>query len=57
MIAVLHDLDQVREHFPTSLLLARSCIAWGETASVLTNGQSDARPQDPAGAADNPGLG
>jgi zinc/manganese transport system ATP-binding protein len=26
----------VREDFPTSLLLARTCIAWGETASVLT---------------------
>jgi zinc/manganese transport system ATP-binding protein len=36
VIAVLHDLDQVREHFPTALLLARSCIAWGDTTSVLT---------------------
>jgi zinc/manganese transport system ATP-binding protein len=35
VIAVLHDLDQVREDFPISLLLARTCIAWGETASVL----------------------
>jgi len=36
VIAVLHDVDQVRQDFPTTLLLARTCIAWGETASVLT---------------------
>ena len=36
VIAVLHDLDQVREHFPGALLLARSCVAWGDTAAVLT---------------------
>jgi len=36
VIAVLHDLDQVREHFPSTLLLGRSCIGWGDTASVLT---------------------
>jgi zinc/manganese transport system ATP-binding protein len=36
VIAVLHDLDQVRQDFPATLLLARTCIAWGETASVLT---------------------
>jgi zinc/manganese transport system ATP-binding protein len=36
VIAVLHDLDQVRAHFPTTLLLARACIAWGDTVSVLT---------------------
>jgi zinc/manganese transport system ATP-binding protein len=36
IIAVLHDLDQVRDHFPSTLLLARSCIAWGETSAVLT---------------------
>jgi len=35
VIAVLHDLDQVRKHFPSTLLLARSCIAWGETDAVL----------------------
>jgi len=37
VIAVLHDLDQVRQDFPTTLLLARACIAWGETSSVLTS--------------------
>jgi len=36
VIAVLHDLEQVRQDFPTTLLLAQTCIAWGETASVLT---------------------
>jgi len=36
VIAVLHDLEQVRAHFPETLLMARSGIAWGRTAQVLT---------------------
>ena len=36
VIAVLHDLEQVRAHFPETLLLARAGIAWGRTAEVLT---------------------
>jgi zinc/manganese transport system ATP-binding protein len=36
VVAVLHDLDQVRAHFPETLLLARDPIAWGATAEVLT---------------------
>lgn len=36
VIAVLHDLAQVREHFPHTLLLAREPVAWGATAQVLT---------------------
>ncbi|MFC6475354.1 metal ABC transporter ATP-binding protein [Pseudomonas asuensis] len=36
VIAVLHDLEQVRQHFPSTLLLARETIAWGDTRSVLT---------------------
>lgn len=36
VIAVLHDDQQVSEHFPQTLLLARECIAWGPTAQVLT---------------------
>ena len=36
VVAVLHDDDQVRAHFPQTLLLARECIAWGPTAQVLT---------------------
>lgn len=37
IIAVLHDLDLVREHFPRTLLLARRPIAWGDTATVLSD--------------------
>lgn len=33
--AVLHDHAQVRRHFPQTLLLARSPVAWGPTAQVL----------------------
>ena len=36
VIAALHDLDQVREHFPKTLLLAREVVAWGPTRQVLT---------------------
>lgn len=36
VIAVLHDFDQVRAHFPQALLLARELIAWGDTDRVLT---------------------
>ncbi|MBK1706047.1 zinc ABC transporter ATP-binding protein AztA [Halochromatium glycolicum] len=35
VIAVLHDLDQVRSHFPTAMLLARELVAAGPTAEVL----------------------
>ena len=36
VVAALHDLAQVRAHFPTTLVLARRPIAWGPTAEVLT---------------------
>jgi len=36
VVAVLHDLDQVRAVFPDTLLLARGVVAWGPTADVLT---------------------
>ncbi len=36
VIAVLHDLEQVRLHFDRTLLMARRCIAWGPTAEVLS---------------------
>lgn len=36
VIAVLHDLEQVKQHFPSTLLLARETIAWGDTRTVLT---------------------
>jgi zinc/manganese transport system ATP-binding protein len=34
--AVLHDLDQVRAHFPDTLLIARECVAWRATREVVT---------------------
>jgi len=37
VIAVLHDLAQVRAHFDETLLLARRAVAWGPTADVLTD--------------------
>ncbi|KAA5598961.1 zinc ABC transporter ATP-binding protein AztA [Blastochloris sulfoviridis] len=36
ILAVLHDLETVRAHFPTTLLLAREPVAWGPTPQVLT---------------------
>jgi zinc/manganese transport system ATP-binding protein len=36
IVAAFHDLDQVRTHFPRTLVLARDLVAWGETISVLT---------------------
>lgn len=36
VIAVVHDYAQVQQLFPRCLLLARECIAWGETGVVLT---------------------
>jgi len=35
VMAVLHDLDLVRQNFPETLLLARSPVAWGETPATL----------------------
>jgi zinc/manganese transport system ATP-binding protein len=36
VIAVLHDLALVRQHFPQTLVLARRCLAWGATATALS---------------------
>ncbi len=36
VIAVLHDLEQVRAYFPEALLLAREPVASGATAEVLS---------------------
>ncbi|MEL6775470.1 MAG: ABC transporter, partial [Pseudomonadota bacterium] len=36
VLAVLHDHDTVREHFPQTLMLARDLVAHGPTAKVLT---------------------
>jgi len=35
VIAVMHDLPLVREHFPHSLMLARELVGWGATHDVL----------------------
>ena len=35
VLAVLHDFELVRAHFPQTLLLARGPVAWGETRDVL----------------------
>jgi zinc/manganese transport system ATP-binding protein len=37
VIAVMHDLPLVREHFPESLMLARELVGWGATEQVLTD--------------------
>lgn len=36
VIAVLHDLDLVQDHFPQTLLLARHFYKFGETRKILT---------------------
>jgi zinc/manganese transport system ATP-binding protein len=36
VLCVLHDLELVRRRFGHALILARSLVAWGETAYVLT---------------------
>ena len=35
VIAVLHDLALVRARFPSTLVLARRCLAWGGTEAAL----------------------
>ena len=37
VIAVMHDLDLVREHFPEVLMLARDLIGWGSAKEVMTD--------------------
>ena len=36
IVAVLHDINQVRHHFPATLLLAREVVAWGPTTEALS---------------------
>jgi len=36
VIAVLHDLAMVKEHFPDTLLIARELVAWGATEDALS---------------------
>jgi zinc/manganese transport system ATP-binding protein len=35
VIAVVHDLDLVQAHFPTTLVLSRRCLAWNTTEMAL----------------------
>ena len=37
VVAVLHDMDLVRAHFPRTLVLAREQVAWGPTAKILAS--------------------
>jgi zinc/manganese transport system ATP-binding protein len=37
VIAVLHDLAFIRQHFPQTLLIARERVAWGPTAEALSD--------------------
>jgi zinc/manganese transport system ATP-binding protein len=44
VIAAMHDLGLVRQHFTKTLLLFREPIAWGESAAVLSDANlNDAR--------------
>ncbi|MBY0532944.1 MAG: ABC transporter ATP-binding protein [Xanthobacteraceae bacterium] len=36
VVAVLHDFEIVRQHFPEALLLAREPVAWGRTAETVS---------------------
>jgi zinc/manganese transport system ATP-binding protein len=36
VLAALHDMELVRNHFPETLMLARGPVAWGPTEQVLT---------------------
>lgn len=38
VVAVLHDMALVRQHFPRTLMLAGAASAWGATADVLASG-------------------
>ncbi|WP_064686223.1 metal ABC transporter ATP-binding protein [Rhizobium bangladeshense] len=37
VIAVLHDFELVRTHFPQTLLLARELVGWGPTGDVMSS--------------------
>ena len=63
VVAVLHDLDAVRAHFPRALLLARELVAHGPTADALTarnllraRAMCEARDEE-AAACDGPARG
>jgi zinc/manganese transport system ATP-binding protein len=35
VIAVLHDVEFIRRHFPDTVLVARELVSWGPTATAL----------------------
>lgn len=37
VIAVLHDFDRIKAHFPQTLLLARQSVHWGPTDDALSS--------------------
>lgn len=41
VVAVSHDLELVRTHFPETLMIARECVGKGPTATVLTQANLD----------------
>lgn len=44
VLCILHDINQIKKVFPQCMLLARECLGWGSTQSVLQSGQfADAR--------------
>ena len=45
VVAVLHDLDQVRRDFPNSLLLARELVDAGPTGARAVGREPAARPR------------
>ncbi len=36
IVAVLHDMEMVRENFPEAVLVARECLGWGATPDVVS---------------------
>tara|TARA_R110002095_G_scaffold35504_2_gene33448 strand:- start:1630 stop:2457 length:828 start_codon:yes stop_codon:yes gene_type:complete len=38
LLIVNHDLDLVQDHFPTSMMVARRILDWGDTKDVVTLG-------------------
>ncbi|MCC7047703.1 MAG: ABC transporter ATP-binding protein [Alphaproteobacteria bacterium] len=36
IVAVLHDMEMVRAHFPQCVMVARECLGWGPTAEIVT---------------------
>jgi zinc/manganese transport system ATP-binding protein len=37
VVAVLHDMNTVKQHFPQTLLIARELLAWGATSAVVSS--------------------